>query len=111
MLVPSPPIRIRASLSGTRLMQTIDFTFLYARFRVCAGQNADRSAKLQLLYLVGGQRIQAIGDQIRAQINRRSEVALRYVQLVGPGWLVKTSSGKVARKANREKFLQVFGRP
>ena len=51
---------------------------------------------------------QDIGAGIRAQINRRSEVALRYVELVDPGWLVKTSSGKVARNANREKYLQAF---
>jgi hypothetical protein len=30
---------------------------------------------------------------------------LRYVHLVGAHWLVKTSSGKIARSANREKFL------
>jgi hypothetical protein len=32
-------------------------------------------------------------------------VALRYVHIVGKHWLVKTSSGKTARSANREKFL------
>jgi fatty-acyl-CoA synthase len=38
-------------------------------------------------------------------VNRGSAVALRYIKLVGPQWLIKTSSGKTARSANREKFL------
>jgi hypothetical protein len=30
---------------------------------------------------------------------------LRFVQVVDPRWLHKTSSGKIARTANREKYL------
>jgi fatty-acyl-CoA synthase len=48
---------------------------------------------------------QKISDEIRARVTRGSAVALRYVYLVGKHWLVKTSSGKTARSANREKFL------
>ncbi len=48
---------------------------------------------------------QKIGDGIRTAVTRGSAVALRYVHLVGKHWLVKTSSGKTARSANREKFL------
>ena len=48
---------------------------------------------------------QKIADGIRATVTRGSAVALRYVHLVHPPWLVKTSSGKTARSANREKFL------
>ena len=47
-----------------------------------------------------------IGEQIRAVITRGSAVALRNVYLVGAGWMVKTSSGKNARLANRDKYLQ-----
>lgn len=51
-------------------------------------------------------------DQITAEIRRRvtrgSDIALRYVYLVARNWLVKTSSGKIARSANREKFLAEF---
>jgi acyl-CoA synthetase (AMP-forming)/AMP-acid ligase II len=47
-----------------------------------------------------------IADGIRAAVTRGSAVALRYVHIVGRHWLVKTSSGKVARSANREKFLK-----
>jgi fatty-acyl-CoA synthase len=49
---------------------------------------------------------QKIADALRANVTRGSAVALRYVHLVNSPWLVKTSSGKTARSANREKFLQ-----
>jgi fatty-acyl-CoA synthase len=49
---------------------------------------------------------QKISDAIRVAVTRGSAVALRYVHLVGKHWLVKTSSGKTARSANREKFLK-----
>jgi fatty-acyl-CoA synthase len=48
----------------------------------------------------------AIADAIRTSVTRGSAVALRYVHLVRHPWLVKTSSGKTARSANREKFLK-----
>jgi fatty-acyl-CoA synthase len=47
-----------------------------------------------------------IGDAIRTSVTRGSAIALRYVHLVRHPWLVKTSSGKTARSANREKFLK-----
>ena len=47
-----------------------------------------------------------IEDEIRSKIIRGSDVTLKQVYLVGPNWLVKTSSGKTARSANREKYLQ-----
>lgn len=50
----------------------------------------------------------AIAREIRARVAQQTEVTARYVQLVGAGWLVKTTSGKVARGANRQKFLQEF---
>jgi acyl-CoA synthetase (AMP-forming)/AMP-acid ligase II len=46
-----------------------------------------------------------IADEIRGLVNRGSDVALRYVKIVEPRWLLKTSSGKIARSANREKYL------
>jgi fatty-acyl-CoA synthase len=48
---------------------------------------------------------QELEDAVRLAVNRGSAVALRYIKLVGPNWLIKTSSGKTARSANREKFL------
>jgi hypothetical protein len=49
---------------------------------------------------------QKIADAIRLHVTRNSAIALRYVRVVGPRWIVKTSSGKTARAANREKFLR-----
>jgi len=49
---------------------------------------------------------QRIADGIRQAVTRGSAVALRYVHLVRAPWLVKTSSGKTARSANRDKFLK-----
>ena len=46
-----------------------------------------------------------LANDIRQRINRGSDVAVRYVHLVGPRWVLKTSSGKLARAANREKYL------
>jgi fatty-acyl-CoA synthase len=48
----------------------------------------------------------AIISDIRRVVANGSDVAARYVELVERGWLIKTSSGKVARKANREKLLE-----
>lgn len=48
---------------------------------------------------------QKIADEIRLHVTKNSAIALRYVRVVGPKWIVKTSSGKTARSASREKFL------
>jgi len=48
---------------------------------------------------------QKIADAIRAHVTKNSAVALRYVRAVDPKWILKTSSGKTARSANKEKFL------
>ncbi len=47
-----------------------------------------------------------LADQIRQVVTRGSAVALRHVHIVGPHWIAKTSSGKTARSANREKYLK-----
>ena len=46
-----------------------------------------------------------LADQVRQRVTRGSDIALRTVHIVERGWLLKTSSGKVARSANREKYL------
>jgi len=48
---------------------------------------------------------QKIADAIRQHVTKNSAIALRHVKVVGPKWVVKTSSGKTARSANKEKFL------
>ena len=47
-----------------------------------------------------------IADAIRQHVTKNSAIALRYVKVVGPKWILKTSSGKTARSANKEKFLK-----
>jgi fatty-acyl-CoA synthase len=48
---------------------------------------------------------QKIADAIRLHVTKNSAIALRYVRVVGPRWILKTSSGKTARSANKDKFL------
>lgn len=52
---------------------------------------------------------EAIAEQIRKAVTRGTAVALRNIHLVGAGWMIKTSSGKNARLANREKYLKESG--
>jgi acyl-CoA synthetase (AMP-forming)/AMP-acid ligase II len=47
-----------------------------------------------------------IAGAIRQTVTRGSAVALRNVYITGPHWIAKTSSGKTARLANRDKYLQ-----
>jgi fatty-acyl-CoA synthase len=49
---------------------------------------------------------QKIADALRTHITQNSAIALRHVRVVGPKWILKTSSGKTARAANQEKFLR-----
>ena len=51
-----------------------------------------------------------IANLIRQHVTKRSAIALRHVRVVGPHWILKTSSGKTARRANREKFLKELAR-
>lgn len=51
---------------------------------------------------------QGLANALRQHITKNSAVALRHVHLVDAKWIVKTSSGKTARSANREKFLREF---
>jgi fatty-acyl-CoA synthase len=47
-----------------------------------------------------------IANEIRQAINRGSAIVVRHVHIVSAPWIVKTSSGKTARLANREKYLK-----
>jgi len=46
-----------------------------------------------------------ISEEIRKRVTQSTAVALRHVVLVDEKWLIKTSSGKIARSANKEKYL------
>ncbi len=47
-----------------------------------------------------------IKKQVRQAVAAQSTVTLNYVSLVDAKWLIKTSSGKIARAANRDKWLR-----
>ncbi len=49
---------------------------------------------------------QKVADALRMHVTKNSAIALRHVKVVGPKWIVKTSSGKTARSANKEKFMK-----
>jgi len=52
-----------------------------------------------------------IAGEIRKHVTKNSAIALRHVRVVGPRWVLKTSSGKVARAANKEKFIKELEAP
>lgn len=54
----------------------------------------------------GAEERQSIANALRQHITKNSAVALRHAHIVGRQWIIKTSSGKTARSANREKFLR-----
>lgn len=51
----------------------------------------------------------ALKKNIRQGIARQSTVSATFVTLVPGQWLIKTSSGKIARNANRQKWLEEYG--
>lgn len=50
-----------------------------------------------------------INLDIRKRVGAQTDVTVNYVELVERGWLVKTSSGKIARGENRAKWLEKRG--
>ncbi len=55
------------------------------------------------------QKRKEIAKAIRQAVAQNSTVTASYVKLVGRKWLIKTSSGKIARAANRAKWLAEQG--
>ena len=51
---------------------------------------------------------QKISDQVRQVITRGSDVIPRHVFLVDRHWIVKTSSGKKARSATKDKYMKTL---
>ncbi|MCP4358823.1 MAG: fatty acyl-AMP ligase [Chloroflexi bacterium] len=51
-----------------------------------------------------------INKAIRQEVARQSAVTVSFVYLVGRKWLIKTSSGKIARAANRDKWRAETGK-
>ncbi len=44
--------------------------------------------------------------EIKQNVTKKTAISLRNVYLVQEKWLIKTSSGKIARAANKEKYLK-----
>lgn len=53
----------------------------------------------------GPEETRRIESELRRRIAQQTEVTLHDVRLLHGPWLIKTSSGKLARAANREKYL------
>lgn len=51
---------------------------------------------------------QEIERELRRRVAQELDVTLADVRLVEKRWLLKTSSGKVARSANRQKYLDLY---
>ncbi len=78
---------------------------------VCFGVPDEREGT-ELIALVAEVRTQdpaeqrQIGAALRQAVAAQSSVTLSFVKLVDDRWLIKTSSGKIARAANRDKWLR-----
>ena len=48
----------------------------------------------------------SISEDIRMRVTRESAIALRNILLVDKKWLIKTSSGKIARTLNKKKYIK-----
>lgn len=54
-------------------------------------------------------RRKVIFQTIKQTVATQSTVTVNYVHLVGDKWLIKTSSGKISRSANRDKWMRETG--
>jgi len=52
-----------------------------------------------------------LADAIRREVDVHLGLGVRYLHLVPPGGVEKTSSGKLARRATRGRYPEIFGRP
>jgi hypothetical protein len=55
-----------------------------------------------------GRQPSEIERDLRQSIVAQTEVTLADVRLVERRWVIKTSSGKIARADNREKYIKEF---
>lgn len=47
-----------------------------------------------------------ISEAIKREVGQNSAISVKKAYIVKPKWLIKTSSGKIARGANRDKYLK-----
>lgn len=52
--------------------------------------------------------LRRLESELRKRVVERTEVTLADVRFVGRRWLIKTSSGKISRASNREKYIAEF---
>jgi acyl-CoA synthetase (AMP-forming)/AMP-acid ligase II len=52
-----------------------------------------------------------IGKRIRAEVNRRTSLTVNFVDVLPERWIIKTSSGKTSRTANRRKWMEARKTP
>jgi acyl-CoA synthetase (AMP-forming)/AMP-acid ligase II len=58
-----------------------------------------------------GEQHLALERELRRAMTQALEITLGEVRTVARGWIVKTSSGKKARRDNRDKYQREFGGP
>jgi acyl-CoA synthetase (AMP-forming)/AMP-acid ligase II len=51
---------------------------------------------------------ESVIEKIRKKVTRESAIALRNILLVDKKWLIKTSSGKIARALNKKKYIKTI---
>jgi fatty-acyl-CoA synthase len=57
----------------------------------------------------GEDELDDLARRIRAEVMHVTGLAVRHLKLVGPGGINKTTSGKLARRATRERYASDFG--
>lgn len=81
---------------------------------VAFGLFNDDEGTEEVVIIVEAEEMDAVGrerlaGQVSDYVTRNSAITPRAVEVVGPRWIIKTSSGKTARAANREKYLHGKG--
>lgn len=54
------------------------------------------------------QEIKALEMELRRRVLQQSDVAISDIRFVEKRWLIKTSSGKISRSSNRERYIREF---
>ena len=57
----------------------------------------------------GADALAALGRDVRREVARTIGLGIRYLHLVAPGGIDKTTSGKLARRSTRARYPGVFG--
>ena len=77
---------------------------------ILAEMDHNKQAELNPSSQAWEQEVNRLALEIRQKVNRGSDIVLKASHIVEKDWLIKTSSGKVARSANRAKYLATIDR-